>query len=331
MIATPTLREVIGDNPRFRILSPFARTGDDDFAAFAGRTQESTCLDAENVEGTEFRLIDVPALNDSGFTHFLDGSQKSKKVLSDGFFPIYVSHTSAAVLARVDREIQPPDEGLYFADFRAYAPDSSAEFLARWLPLICPIKTTEDDTEATVKEQINKAIGDQRESLEIRAAEGFLNGARSSDFLLVDGGIGRILQLDAPKANLAGVIKSHAKQYFKSRSSVEAMCVIKVGQRSNVFKREEDKVQGEMVYSFYLKLRESPSENPMFGVIRVEMAAVTESIERADVIAGWLMHERDPLSLPDFRHDRLLYPIRLVEMQLKARQPSDAAIAARIG
>ncbi len=327
MNQTATLRDLVGDNPRFRILSPFARSGDEDFSAFSA-TQESTCMDALPVEGTEFKLIDVPPIADSGFTHFLDGSQKSRKVLADGFFPIYISHTSAAVLARQERQVQPPQPGLYFENYSLYVPAGSASVFGGFMA-VQPIQASEDDTEMSVKDKISKEIGRKRESLEIQAAGAFLE--RSEGFLLIDGGIGRILEANLSATNIAGVVKTHSKQYFKSRASVELMCGMRAGQRSSVFKRESDMSQGAMVYSFYLKLRESVSESPMFGVIRVEMAPTPENVAKADEIASWILHERDPLSKPDPRHDRLLYPIRLVEMQLKARQPSDAAIAALIG
>ena len=285
-------------------------------------------MDALPVEGTEFRLIDVPQIEDSGFTHFLDGSQKSKKVLADGFFPIYISHTSAAVLARMDRQVQPPQPGLYFDDFSLYVPAGSASLFGGWMK-VNPIQATEDDTEMTMKDKVSRAISNKRESQEIQAANAFLQ--QGGGFLLVDGGIGRILEGNLQATNLVGVVKTHSKQYFKSQSSVQLMCGMRAGQRTSVFKRESDVSQGATVYSFYLKLRESATESPMFGVIRVEMAPTPENIERVDEIAAWILHERDPLSKPDPRHDRMLYPIRLVEMQLKARQPSDAAIAALIG
>jgi hypothetical protein len=69
----------------------------------------------------------------------------------------------------------------------------------------------------------------------------------------------------------------------------------------------------------------------MFGLARAEMPAEGRYLEMADEIAGWILTERCPLSLPDPRFDVLLYPIHLVELHLKARQPSDAAIGGLVG
>jgi hypothetical protein len=39
-------------------------------------------------------------------------------------------------------------------------------------------------------------------------------------------------------------------------------------------------------------------------------------------LSGWLMSERTPLSCPDERWDRLLYPIHAVEERLRAQAGS---------
>ena len=52
---------------------------------------------------------------------------------------------------------------------------------------------------------------------------------------------------------------------------------------------------------------------------RVECYAGTGSVARADEVSGWLLQERAPLSTPDGRWDRLLYPIHRVEELLRAR------------
>jgi hypothetical protein len=49
--------------------------------------------------------------------------------------------------------------------------------------------------------------------------------------------------------------------------------------------------------------------------------AVTHDPAIADRISRWLLAETTPLSLPDARWDRLLYPIRDCEEFLRARAP----------
>src|SRR5690242_10023654 len=93
-----TLREHLRSIPDARIVPPSFR--DDDIGQFvASETQAS--IDAPMVEGGEFKAIVVPALTESGFTHFLDGAQKSWRVGFVGMSPIYVAHTSAGLMPRV--------------------------------------------------------------------------------------------------------------------------------------------------------------------------------------------------------------------------------------
>lgn len=364
----PTLRELFRDDPQARVLR-LAPRQDDDFGAFATSSDMSTCVDALVVDGEAFGVTDVPGLNHSGFTHFLDGAQKSREAMFHGLLPVHLAHTSAAVLERVDAHMLPPEKGAWLGDLEAYAPPLAAARLKDWIPT-CTIGVAEEDTGVSIKDKIAKEIGRQREQREIELAVAFCerlasglpppvarSAATSSpalrereeiselshshrtakqshakrDFLMIDGGIGRLLQRCPTADAVVGIVKTHGRQYFQSRARVEAVLAMKAGQRTSVFERPEDMLQGAKAYSFYLKLRDGEFESPLFGVVRVELPPIRESIDRADEIAAWVLHERNPLSLPDRRHDRLLYPIHLVEMQLKSRQPSDAAIAARIG
>jgi hypothetical protein len=65
--------------------------------------------------------------------------------------------------------------------------------------------------------------------------------------------------------------------------------------------------------------------------VRVELLPSEHSAELADEVSAWILAERSPLSMPDARYDRLIYPIHAVEKLLKARQPSTHAIRAVIG
>ena len=49
--------------------------------------------------------------------------------------------------------------------------------------------------------------------------------------------------------------------------------------------------------------------------------ARSHEIAMADVVSSWLLGETAPISLPDMRWDRLLYPIRDCEQFLRARAP----------
>jgi len=74
------------------------------------------------------------------------------------------------------------------------------------------------------------------------------------------------------------------------------------------------------VASWYLRLRDPSSRDPMFGLVRVEVARdPSEDISsRADEVSRWLLAEGSPLALPDSRWDRMAYGIRDSEEFLKA-------------
>src|SRR5689334_15270533 len=112
-VANLTLREHLASIPDARVVSPSFR--DEDIGQFtAAETQAS--IDAPMVEDRPFEAIDVKQCETSGFTHFLDGTQKSWRVGFVGMSPLYLAHTSAGLLQRVDREILPPAADLYSAD-----------------------------------------------------------------------------------------------------------------------------------------------------------------------------------------------------------------------
>jgi hypothetical protein len=61
----------------------------------------------------------------------------------------------------------------------------------------------------------------------------------------------------------------------------------------------------------------------LFGLVRIEARPDPETVRTASATSGWLVRERAPVSTPDARWDRLLYPIHDVENYLKARAPRE--------
>ena len=96
------------------------------------------------------------------------------------------------------------------------------------------------------------------------------------------------------------------------------MLELDVGQRTSVFEPQTRNLTP--VRSFYLRLRPHDGRDIFWGLVRVEMAR-SHPVSTADVIAGWLLAELVPVSLPDARWDRLIYPIRDCEQFLRARAP----------
>lgn len=304
-----------------RFVQPTARD-----EGFASTSFEATSVDAEVYGGGEFGVYDVPLIERSKFTHFLDGAQKSWQAFFRRLSPVYLAHTSAAVLQRVDRELLPPTNEQYMGDLEAFVADDPelADQLRPHLPVVS-IKVS-DTQPGGYEELVLKGISDRRDQLEHDLAQRFDDGK-----LLIDGGIGKALRHQGEQPFVVGLVKSHRKQYFRSPKRTEMILSMRVGQRTSVFVRSADSLQGESVLSFYLRLREGEDVNPLFGLVRIELPLTEDYASGADEIGGWILHERAPLSLPDARFDKLLYPIRLVEQHLKARQPSTSAILGLIG
>lgn len=320
LLAPPTLRELFSKIPDACVVALSAR--EEDLNQFANAAQDSTAEDADLVEDGPFGPIPVALRPESGFTHFLDGAQRSWRVGYVGLAPIYLAHTSAGLLRRVDREVLPPEKCHYSGELELVVPEYASldafPTVGRLTVGVAP-----EETEMSMKQRIANAVSARRDERETEVARGFRDGC-----LLVDGGIGQILERMPEGITVAGIVKSHQRQYFASKERVRVILDLKAGERTAVFLRERNHPQGREAYSFYLKLHSSDEQGPLYGLVRVEVPATTAMLAMVEEISAWLLAERAPLSLPDARYDKMLYPIRLVERHLKARQPSEAAIRA---
>ncbi len=302
-----------------------------------GSLIKRTSVEADTVTGEKFKLHDVPNTDLTEFTHFLDGAQRAFDGLFWRFSPLPLVHLSAAILRRVGTEVQAPEESEYIGGFQLLIPDNSnldprrikETFelrLQHYKPGFFEVTKVNPPHFGDYEEALDKEISKFRDSLERDLALGFREGR-----LLIDGGLKNALYDGKARGFIVGVVKSHHKRYFASPEREELILNMRLGQRTSLFIRPEDRLQGPEVHSFYLRIHEKKTAEPFHGVIRVELPADQSTPGEIDQIAGWLLHERSPLSLPDFRFDKLLYPIRLVEQHLKARQPSTASIMGLIG
>ena len=96
---------------------------------------------------------------------------------------------------------------------------------------------------------------------------------------------------------------------------------LKHRERSSVFRITSPK--RTTVASWYLRLRDPSGHDPMWGLVRVEIAypepqRMDRVGERADEISRWVLAETSPLALPDARWDKMVYGIRDCEEFLRA-------------
>lgn len=291
-------------------------------------TQRARADDAELLE-REFGPFEVPLSTASGFTHFLDDAQKSWPILADEYRIAYLAHTSAALMARVDRRIEPPAEGFYAGSLEAFLPEGFRE--VDQIERAVPIRTVNlsDSGAASSVQSVYDAIRQRRQAIERDVAQRYRPGP--NDFLLVDGSLAKARRSDGTYPDVAGVVKTHSRQYVSREDRVRAVMSMPAGWRSGAFVVTDRRNGNTTAMSFYLRLRTDPTSGPLYGLVRVELPPEAAWLDRIDEIAGWILAERTPLSLPDPRFDRLVYPIRAVEMFLHARQPSDAAVRSVAG
>jgi hypothetical protein len=320
--ATLTLKEHLASVPGARVAVASHR--EDDLEAFVS-PGESVSVDADLAEPGEFVAKAVSPCGVSGFTHFLDGAEKRRLAGYARMLPMYLVHTSAALVERKDRQMLSMSDDFYSSSFDLVVPEGAGVAQFPGLGYL-RVSAPDEGDEITYRQRMRREISIKREMQEIDVASKFRDGC-----LLVDGGIGNMLDRAALGVQVVGVVKSHQHRYFSAPERVRTILELKPGERTTVFRRERDPLQGREAYSFYLRMFESPTASPLFGLIRVEVPAAEEDLRRVEEICGWLLEERAPLSLPDARYDKMIYPIRLVEQHLKARQPSEAAIRAIVG
>lgn len=267
-----------------------------------------------------------------GFTCFMDGMERQRLLLYCSMAPVVYGFTAAVVRRRgEDRRMRTDDVGVRIRE-ALYASRRSADLE----PLLGPgvsvieIESEEEHLEAhpmILREAARKKVGVVREALEREVTSAWL--ARhdgGAEWLLVDGSLaGDYDHYEAP--NIVGVIKSHQTQYFPMEEQAKVLA-LGVGQRSGVFVPLGRK--RPPVYSWYLRLRPNDGRDVYFGLVRVEAAKCDRTLEMVDEISRWLLAERSPLSLPDSRWDRMIYPIRDCEQFLKSLAPSDAVLDASI-
>jgi hypothetical protein len=156
-----------------------------------------------------------------------------------------------------------------------------------------------------------------REELERRLAERWCSLER--DPLFIDGGISGS-EAVAVSTCTVGVVKSHRTLYAEG-DALALVLHLAHRERSSVFRITSPK--RTTVASWYLRLRDRAGQDPMWGLVRVEVAYPAPEImdrigDRADEVSRWILAEASPLSLPDARWDKMVYGIRDCEEFLRA-------------
>jgi hypothetical protein len=287
--------------------------------------QEKPRLDPpELLEGTKLSARRVPGDPVARFAAFLDGTQASRVLQYIGGVPLVHGTVAAVVRARDDRRMRTWREplvsrGLYVP--RSLIPSGTQAALAdagievfdtaanRDLDSIHPF---------AIQEAALQSVQRHRSALEKELAEAWI--AAGEGELFVDGGISESAAV-ATSPLAVGVVKSHQQLYVHG-DDLPVVLGLRHAERSSVTvvtPRTRTRVA-----SWYLRLRDSGGRDPLWGLVRVEMAVpagrTADVTRRADEVSRWVLAEALPIALPDGRWDKMVYGIRDCEEFLRAIQ-----------
>jgi len=298
------------------------------FDALAAPPEPARTISAEVIEGRELlvhRVFDPPM---PGIAAFLDGTQASRAVhyLADGT-PIVHGTAAAVIRERRNKRLYTwrhlVVRRLYLSRERVPA--------SLWGRLARQGIELRDTSERAVGEERE---GDSTHPLALReAAIHVLQKdrkraeqslalewcARENRPILIDGGISDAEPV-ARAGCAIGVVKSHRTLYADGEALTRVFG-LRRGERSSVFRVTSTK--RATVASWYLRLRDRHGHDPMWGLVRVEVAAPGRTRHddiggRADEASRWILAEATPVALPDARWDKMVYGIHDCEEFLRA-------------
>jgi hypothetical protein len=281
-------------------------------------------ISATVLEGGALRARRVFGPPAEAFRAFLDGTQCSEVASHIGGVPIVVGYVAAVIRERRNRRMHTWLAPL--VETSVYLPRTFVS-VASWAALSAHygsrlVDTSAGDADLTshpfaLRDAAVHMVQAHRETLERRLAERWCTNER--DPLFVDGGISGS-EAVAVSGCTVGVVKSHLTLYADGEA-LRVVLDLNHGERSSVFRVESRK--RTTVASFYLRLREPRGRDPMWGLVRVELAYPSPQTmdrigERADEVARWILAEASPLALPDARWDKMVYGVRDCEEFLRA-------------
>ncbi len=294
--------------------------GDGRSAAAATPPLPAPFAAAEPVEGSEIVAVAVGAPpSTSRDAAFADGIQRYVVEGRIGVTPIVRAYVGAAVLDRNDRALVPVQHD---AEEFIVAPlerltDATIARLRETGLAVRDCRVSERDHPILDVQLAVKEIERRRQRAEVRVVREFRR-KHPDRWIVVDGSL-RAYDDSLRSSRLLGVIKSHETQ-FLAGVDLETALTLGPGYRTTVFRRIGDREN--TIFSWYLRLWDWAGQDILFGLLRVERERGARVLDEVEELSQWLLGERSPMSTPDFRWDRLLYPIHEVENYLKAKAGS---------
>jgi hypothetical protein len=278
----------------------------------------------------DMRAIEIGAPVSGRFTCFMDGMQRPRgPIYINAPVPIIYGYVAAAIRVRGSDRRMRTLAGFHEIDEALYFPKKLAERHGLAITGVRFVDTGDDETiehPLALAQAAHDKISTVRGRLESELASRWVaENSGSDEWLLVDGS----LQSDYGEAgNIIGVTKSHGTQYL-TWDEQRVVLGLRPGERSGAFVPIV-RSRRRPVYSWYLRMHPSEGKDVYFGLIRVEAPRSARALGMVDEISRWLLAERAPLSLPDARWDKMIYPIRDCEQFMKSLAPSHTSLDARL-
>jgi hypothetical protein len=286
-------------------------------AAAAQPRLETPFAAAEPVEGNQVTVVPVgEPLEGSRDAGFADGIQRFVVAGRIGLAPVLRAYVAAGVLARTDRVLAPAGheaEEFIVAPLDRLPDAAVAGLHDTGLP-VRDCGSGERDHPILDVQLAVQEIERRRRRAEVRVVTRFREEWPEA-WVVVDGSL-RAFGQSVRASRLIGVIKSHETQYLAG-ADLESALTLPEAHRTTAFRRVGD--GAETVYSWYVRLWDWVGQDILFGLVRVERERSPAVLREMTEVSRWLLAERSPMSTPDARWDRLLYPIHEVENYLKAR------------
>lgn len=274
------------------------------------------------LEGGPIRAHRVFGEPEVGFEAFLDGTQTSRVLDFAGGIAIVYGTVAAVIRVRRNRRLftwgQPAVSRGIYVPRRSIPADYWAALEGLGLTLVDTSHGTpaEPQHPFALSDAAVHRVQKDREQVEQRLAERWCSFEKGT--LLIDGGISGSERV-AVSACTVGVVKSHRTLYADGEA-LKRIFELRRGERSSVFRITSPK--RIPVASWYLRLRDSAGHDPLWGLVRVEIAQPSAGDravgERAEEVSRWVLAETTPLALPDARWDKMVYGVRDCEEFLRA-------------
>ena len=320
---------ILGLQRRLRAVAPDAAAVTDGQAtleSLVGAPDSPRLVSAEVVEGHVLRARRVLGEPYAAFAAFLDGTQTSSVVAYADGVPIVYGTVAAVVRARRNRRLVTWSRPVVAR--RLYVPRSllstawAAAIATLDIEVVDTMRVGGDPEHAaphpfTLRDIAIHQIQADREAAERELAERWCR--HESTPLFIDGGISGSERVAIAECTV-GVVKSHRTLYAEG-DALQTIFRLRRGERSSVIRITSPK--RTTVASWYLRLRDPGGHDPMWGLVRVEIAQPKRVDEpsigaRAEEVSRWILAESSPLALPDSRWDKMVYGVRDCEEFLRA-------------